>query len=225
MIIVGDHTPDAAAIRAYIASIADIRISFIDLPTRAGIASPGTIPKKAGVARSSGELLCFLDPDNLFTPGHLQYCHAAFILKPELDLVYSDSLIKISGPASLINTVTAFIWKKPGWSDFWRKRLLSANFLDMSETVFRRETYVRAGGLDAASQSSDWQLWRQMILAGHHNFQHLERVGLIYHTSDLGHHLLFWFLMMAQKSRIPYKSDWLKFMRRILERHFKRKHG
>jgi glycosyltransferase involved in cell wall biosynthesis len=96
LIIVGDAAPDACDINNFLTKIDDNRIKFINLAQRAGTASPGTIPKIEGARRARGNLFCFLDADNLYFPDHLRRCVKAFDDDPRLDLVYGNTVIKMS---------------------------------------------------------------------------------------------------------------------------------
>ncbi|MEK9165240.1 MAG: glycosyltransferase family A protein [Patescibacteria group bacterium] len=228
LIIVGDCAPDADQINQFLTKIGDNRIKFINLTKRAGIGSPGTIPKIEGVKLAKGELLCFLDADNLYFPKHLELCAKAFEADPKLDLAYGDTLVKIFNFKFLIFNqflISNFQWKKPEWTRKRQKLLMTSNFLDMSEPVFTRKAYFDAGGLNPSHHASDWLLWKAMINSGHRNFKHLDNLGVIYHTSSLTHHLQYFGLMLLQKSGLPYHSDRLKWMQANIKRRFERKHS
>ena len=66
LIVVSDHSPDDT--EAVVASFADDRVRFIDLPTNSG---QQATPNNVGVAAARGEFLAFLNQDDLFLPDHL----------------------------------------------------------------------------------------------------------------------------------------------------------
>jgi len=257
LIIVGDNTPDADDIKHFLTKVDDTKITFINLTKRAGIASPGTIPKIEGIKRARGNLFCFLDADNLYFPDHLMQCVKAFDDDPGLDLVYGDTVIKMSKACPLvprkgrragpplaenlhlksknwgktksnyqlpITNYFSFKWKKPNWTSKRQKMLQTSNFLDMSEPVFTRQAYFAAGGLEPTHHASDWLLWKAMIGAGHNNWKHLDHLGLVYHTTNLKHHLQYFGLMLMQKTGLGYHSERLKWMQRSIKKRFYRKY-
>src|SRR6266568_7368308 len=70
MNIVADCAPPHVSKKAeeLIAGFNDSRIHYYNLPEKSSTAFTGLEPKKEGVRRSRGELLCFLDADNEYTP-------------------------------------------------------------------------------------------------------------------------------------------------------------
>jgi len=217
LIIVGDKTPFKHQIKKFLKKNNDPRICFINLKKRAGIESPGTIPKIQAIKKSKGKLLTFLDADNIYFPEHLKNCVTAFQAEPNLDLVYGNTIIKLSPNLS-------FKWRKPNWNKKRAKIIQHSNFLDMSECVFTRQAYQAAGGLNARHHASDWLLWKAMINAGHYNFKHLDHFGLIYHTTNLKHFLMYWGLMWLQKLEINYHSERWQKIQKIIKKRFQKKY-
>jgi GT2 family glycosyltransferase len=66
LVVVSDHCTDDT--EAVVASFADPRIRFIDLPANSG---QQATPNNAGVQAARGEYLSFLNQDDLFLPDHL----------------------------------------------------------------------------------------------------------------------------------------------------------
>jgi glycosyltransferase involved in cell wall biosynthesis len=85
LLIVGDHCTDDTA--AVVASYADPRVTFTNLPRNHGEQSA---PNNAGVALARGELVAFLNHDDLWFSDHLATLIAA-IEQERADLVYSMS--------------------------------------------------------------------------------------------------------------------------------------
>ena len=227
LIIVGDNTPYSAEILQWLQTLGDRRIFFKNLPSRAGISSPGTVPKQAGIACASGELLAFLDADNEYFPRHLECSIRAFQRNPQIDLVYGDMVIALEtqrGNRRLMRSLTRCIWEKPEWSIQCLDRLKCSNFLDMSEPVFTRAAYNGSGGLLTGHHAADWKLWLSFINAGYNHFQHSPHLGLCYNTSSLKHHLYYIGLMLAQKSGIRYTAENVRWMQKSIRKRFEKKY-
>ena len=96
LIIVGDCTPYEKEIAHFVKLLGDERIFFKNLHARTGLASPGTVPKQEGIARSTGGLLAFLDADNEYFTRHLECSIKEFIADPGLDLVYGDMVVRMA---------------------------------------------------------------------------------------------------------------------------------
>jgi glycosyltransferase involved in cell wall biosynthesis len=105
-----------------------------------------------GFSLATGEILCFLNSDDLFEPGALREVGEYFARHPEADAVYGNALwIDADGKALRPQKeipFNRFIWLHtynyiPGMSMFWRRTI-----------------YDRAGGLNPSFQLSfDADLW------------------------------------------------------------------
>lgn len=93
-----------------------------------------------GLARSVGNILCYLCGDDLLAPGALEAVVAGFDRDPDIDFVYGDGwfLEGLSGWRRL---------KRAG--SFSYPRLLRGNFLIQPAVFFRRSLLERIGGFDA----------------------------------------------------------------------------
>jgi glycosyltransferase involved in cell wall biosynthesis len=69
MLVIGDACTDDTA--EVVASFGDPRIRFINLPENSG---EQATPNNEGVRRARGELIAFLNHDDLWTPDHLALC-------------------------------------------------------------------------------------------------------------------------------------------------------
>ena len=85
-----------------------------------------------GFSHATGEILCFLNSDDLFEPGALQEVGEYFSRHPDVDAVYGDALwIDADGNAIQPKKeipFNRFIWLYtynyvPGMSMFWRRTL------------------------------------------------------------------------------------------------------
>ncbi len=86
LIVVGDHCTDDT--QHVVSSFQDPRITYINLPAHHGEQS---VPNNAGVEHSRGELLAFLNHDDLWMDTHLDGCIRR-LLDTDADLVYGLAL-------------------------------------------------------------------------------------------------------------------------------------
>ena len=244
LLVMSDHPPEplGAAVRALVASYGDPRIQCHEQPQWGGTRFPGLLAKRAGVARATGEYLAFLDADNEWTSFHTERSVAA-LEAGELDLVYCDSLVTQAGweppPVPfhqilpfgpLLGPVLGapFTWHKPTWDAAARQKLLSLNFIDFSEAVIRRAAYEASRGLEAPigmEDTTDWELWKNLLAAGRDRFRHLDHIGLYYTTFDADHHRRYFLLRQLAELPVPFPmvhaEPWIRPQARL---HYGRKH-
>lgn len=119
-----------------------------------------------GFSHATGEILCFLNSDDLFEPSALQEVGDYFLKHPNVDAVYGNSLwIDTVGKALRVQKeipFSKFIWLHtynyiPGMSMFWR-----------------RSIYDKAGGLNPEFQLAfDADLW--IRFSDHGTIKHVAR--------------------------------------------------
>ncbi|MGD0547478.1 MAG: glycosyltransferase family 2 protein [Terracidiphilus sp.] len=105
-----------------------------------------------GFSHATGEILCFLNSDDLFEHGALREVGEYFSAHPDIDAVYGDALwIDAEG--------MALRWQKeiPFNRFIW---LYTYNYIPGMSMFWRRKIYDRAGGLDPElSLAFDADLW------------------------------------------------------------------
>lgn len=213
LVVVADHSPDSDRIQRLIEWCADKRIRYANLPKNGGSLYPGLAPKEKGVELAKGDIICFLDADNEYTPNHIQTAVSELKANPESDLVYCDTLFELQRP--IWGTRLPFLWEKSDWTPKRKERLQKTNFIDMSEAVMKKSSYEAAGGLKPTlPYGIDWTLWKDMIKAGKDNFRHVPETGSIYHTGSLGQHLGCYASVIADENMLPVPN-----MERYLLKH------
>jgi glycosyltransferase involved in cell wall biosynthesis len=105
--------------------------------------------RNAALMRARGELVAYLDDDNLWYPGFLSAMVTAFLDDPTLQSAYAVLVLDpqaFNGPRLLLRP-------------FDRKRLVRDNFIDLNVFVHRRSLYEQLGGFDEKlARLIDWDL-------------------------------------------------------------------
>ena len=118
----------------------------------AGLAAARTM----GMTLSSGDLLCFLDSDDLLLPGALKALEGALLAAPEAALAYCRSqTIDASG-----HVVEERWWKEDHVGDAW-KHMIDGNFIRSTGcALIRRSSLEQVEPWDQEMRAiEDWDLW------------------------------------------------------------------
>jgi glycosyltransferase involved in cell wall biosynthesis len=111
-----------------------------------------------GMERATGEVLAYLNTDDLYLPGTLQAVGGAF----------ADGRVQwLSGPGRLFgpNVGWGHTWPQRPWRERWQ--WLAGSRLCQSSTFWRRAAAERVGGFDTSLRiSMDQDYWLRMALAG-----------------------------------------------------------
>jgi len=103
-----------------------------------------------GFTRATGEVLAWLNADDLYLPGGLDRVGRHFAAFPDERVVYFENLLSIGA--------WRFANQPLGLVDF--RRLLDGHFLFQDGVFFRRIAYDAVGGLDRSLKlAGDWALW------------------------------------------------------------------
>ena len=114
-----------------------------------------------GIAMASGEIIGWLNSDDVYLPGSLQKVVDVFIENPEIQWVYGMCRMIDGNDAELRSWITYY--KKVRSLNFRYKRLLTENFISQPAVFFRKEAFVRAGGLDLQQHyAMDFDLWLRL---------------------------------------------------------------
>lgn len=165
VIVADDGSTDGTD--AAVAALADPRLRYLRLP-RAGAPAP---TRNAGVRASGGELVAFLDSDDVWKPEKLAQDVAFLDAHPEVAAVFSD-LEKVDGaryvPSFMAETAVFARWRAalaPGQSVALDARRLYLCLLQEvpilpSAFTIRRAALERFGVFDEAwTTFEDWELF------------------------------------------------------------------
>ncbi len=111
-----------------------------------------------GWKHAPGDVLGWLNADDILYPDALEKALERFQREPELDVVYGHSAILDEH-----GRMTGYHWavEPPG------PRLLEAGIVSQPSCFFRRDAYERAGGLNAdLHYTMDWDLWIRLYKSG-----------------------------------------------------------
>lgn len=119
----------------------------------------------AGLAAATGELVGFLDDDDMFFQDHLETLVAAIMDNPRADAAYAlawetvtDTSHSGRGGYSEIRLEAELFFFQPYDFEILRKH----NYLPIQTVLFRRSLYLQRGGLDVdLDWLEDWNLWQR----------------------------------------------------------------
>lgn len=110
--------------------------------------------RNAGLAQATGEIVCYLDDDNVMHPGWLEAVAHVFSERDDVDVAYGVSIAEHRVPGDL--------GEHGWWPSFWqlpwsREKLLEENVTDAGSLTHRREL-GEARFDEALSTGEDWEL-------------------------------------------------------------------
>lgn len=109
-----------------------------------------------GFEAATGEIFCWLNSDDMFTPGILERIGRLFAEHPDWQVIHGDDTV----------------WKQ-GWHVAHRPQrpvqlpeLLARHVLPQASTFFRRSAYEAVGGLEreALPLAADYHLWLRLAM-------------------------------------------------------------
>ena len=114
-----------------------------------------------GFAHTSGEIMAYLNSDDLLLPGSLAYVASYFATHPTVDAVYGHRVLIDENDAQI------GVWVLPRHDS---KTLTYADYIPQETLFWRRELWERAGGrIDTSFKFAvDWDLLLRFREAGAH---------------------------------------------------------
>jgi glycosyltransferase involved in cell wall biosynthesis len=112
----------------------------------------------AGFSRATGEIMAYLNSDDILLPGALRYVAAFFENHPEVDVLYSHRCIINA------NDEVMGHWILPPHSNYLMERW---DFIPQETCFWRRDLFERAGNLDPTfSFAMDYELFVRYMRYG-----------------------------------------------------------
>jgi len=112
----------------------------------------------AGLAQARGEILAYLNSDDVYYDGAIAHVVQAFSDHPEADVVYGDADI-IDGDDRVLHSYPTEEWSL--------ERLKLVCFLCQPAVFFRRRVFEQCGPFDARfDHCSDYEYWLRLAMCG-----------------------------------------------------------
>ncbi|HLW77527.1 MAG TPA: glycosyltransferase family 2 protein [Bryobacteraceae bacterium] len=112
---------------------------------------------RRGFERTSGEIMAYLNSDDLLAPGALEFVAGYFAAHPTVDCVYSHRVF-----IDQRNIVTGY-WILPPHSNWTMRRW---DYIPQETCFWRRSLYQAAGGIDASFTLFDYDLFVRFMERG-----------------------------------------------------------
>ena len=108
-----------------------------------------------GLRRASGQVVAWLNADDVYVPDALRFVVDQFGTDPDLDVLYGDCEVVGADGQTLW-------WERPGPYDF-RRLLRHGNYIAQPAVFLRRRLLDQIGGLDESlDYGMDYDLWLRM---------------------------------------------------------------
>jgi len=142
LIVVDDGSTDGTA-ETMAQFATDARIRYVVLPH-----GGQCVARNHALRLAKGEIVAYLDSDNVWYPDFLAAAVSLFAARPDVDCAYGAMITDAHRPGERLL-----------FRPFDRNHLLVRNFIDMNTFVHRRRLFERYGGFDEALNSLiDWDL-------------------------------------------------------------------
>src|SRR5712692_8202106 len=178
VIVINDGSPDTDELERTLARFID-RINYIKQENRGASAA-----RNAGLRAARGELVAFLDADDLWLPSYLDE-QIKFILERNCDLVCADAEVFSDSSNDEKTYMESLMADAPPTGDVTFLGLLGAEqSLITSGVVVRRTLVIDVGLFDEALRNSqDFDLWLRLARHGT-RMAYQRRVLLRYRSRD-----------------------------------------
>jgi glycosyltransferase involved in cell wall biosynthesis len=135
--------------------------------------------RNRGIAEARGELLAFLDADDLWLPDKVSRQVDALCRSPRSGLVHTDVLVHEQGTGRKYHRVT----RKASYVGQCSNVLFTQNQLTTSSVLLYKKCLTRVGMLDETCRhTDDYDLW--LRIARHYEFCYIDEPLVIYRLHD-----------------------------------------
>lgn len=142
--------------QAYLAKLDDPRVLWTSEPDRG---QSDAINK--GLARATGDIVAWLNSDDLYRPGALEAVAESFQMNPSVQWLTGRCAIIDGAGEEIRPWVTAY--KNRGLRTFSLRKLLRENMVSQPATFWRRSFGEQVGSLDESLHyTMDYDLWLRM---------------------------------------------------------------
>ncbi len=122
-----------------------------------------------GFSSSAGEILAWLNSDDLYLPGTLQKVVDYFNAHPDCLWLYGNCTMIDEADSEIRKWITSYKIRKS--ADFSFQRLLVENFISQPAVFFRRSAFEQAGAVDTSLPTAmDYDLWLRLAKLGKPGF-------------------------------------------------------
>jgi hypothetical protein len=146
LVVVDDG--ETGAVADVLGDVDDERVIVVEGPRR-GLGAA----RNAGLDAATGEIVAYLDDDNVMHPGWLQAVAHVFVSREDIDVLYGVSIAERRLP----DAATGDGWLPAFWQLPWsREDLLRENLTDAGALAHRRS--LEAARFEATDSGEDWDL-------------------------------------------------------------------
>jgi hypothetical protein len=172
VIVVNDGGTDVGEIAGLWARV--MAVQYVQLERNSGLAHA----RNEGIRRARGDILCFLDDDDVMLPGHLRT--GAEQLGSDVDVVRTHiAVCDQFVPAGSAPTPAQV--KARYAAEFDERLLLICNFVLVHSVFIRRRNDVRIAFDTSLSQLEDWDLWLRLRQQSGYRFKTVPLTTAVYH--------------------------------------------
>jgi glycosyltransferase involved in cell wall biosynthesis len=181
VIVVNDGSPDTAELERVIAPYR-AQLNYLRQENRGASAA-----RNAGLTAARGELVAFLDADDVWLPSYLEE-QVSFLGEFEADLVCADAHIVNEGRIQTETYMDGLMVGNAAAGEVTFDGLISGDqSLITSGVVARRQHVITTGSFDEALRNAqDFDLWIRLALNGHRlAYQRKALLRYRYHEGSL----------------------------------------
>jgi glycosyltransferase involved in cell wall biosynthesis len=173
VIVVNDGGVDVSDVVARWSSA--IRARYVNLPANVGLARA----RNEGIRCARGDVLCFLDDDDVMLADHLRTGVTA-LRRTDADVVYTqvavcDEFID-PGIVPTPNQVKAHYR-----ASFGTRLLLICNFIPVNAMFIRRREHTPMAFDETLGLLEDWELWLRLHVRHNYTFSAIPLTTAVYH--------------------------------------------